>query len=861
MGESTQHRISKIRPPRVQITYDVEIGGAIVKKEIPFVVGILADLSGINNDKLPPIKERKFVEIDRDNFGNVMQAYQPALTLKVKNWYSTSGLRIYKVLRELFEAVCLMNPRSAKTYLFHNADKLLSDALATISGDIQKAEDVLKPLDKAVKEAKDKAQVPADAVIAAEAALKAAADDAAKKQAQTDLDKAQADLKTALDAVKTAEDNAAKEVVKTIDYYLKLIRDKADNSGELDQSGNEFLKKFNKFLKVSRECLGSLDATVRPKVDGITKSILDAPVQISSGSFEKKPVDDALESFKTIILNSAAEMGSSFKFNNLDDFGPLRVLQQTDELLSCYHDKQYVFDLMNKLDGNSEAMKFVVNCLNDTTIDDKTKFSAKIINALTGGDPSKADPTTLSYVTKILERFFEIYQTDFLVKEYTQPFELEPNHLMRLMMEYIAMQNEKLVDQVNEFLHHPDFQKLEASWSALNFLVKNTATSDRLKLRLLNISKMELQKDLEKAIEFDQSQLFKKVYEEEYGTFGGNPYGILLGDYEFDRSAKDLSLLTMISNVAAAAHAPFISAASPALFGLNSFTELDEPRDLKGIFESQDMIKWNSFRDSEDSRYVALTLPSMLMRLPYGPTTLPVEGFDFTENTDGRDHKKYLWANSAFALVGRITDAFFNYSWCAAIRGVEGGGVVENLPAHVFSTDSGDRILKCPTEIAITDRREKELSDLGFISLVHCKGKDFAAFFGGQTTQLPKKYDTPLANSNARLSTVLPYIIAASRFAHYLKVIVRDKVGSFLSADNVQVYLNRWIGGYVLGKDDAGQEIKAQYPLREARVDVSDTPGKPGCYTAVVFLRPHFQLEELTTSIRLVAELPPPAAK
>jgi type VI secretion system protein ImpC len=248
------------------------------------------------------------------------------------------------------------------------------------------------------------------------------------------------------------------------------------------------------------------------------------------------------------------------------------------------------------------------------------------------------------------------------------------------------------------------------------------------------------------------------------------------------------------------------------------------------------------------------------MRLPYGPDTLPVEGFDFKEDVDGKDHSKYLWANSAYALVQRITDAFAKYSWCAAIRGVEGGGLVEDLPAHVFNTDSGDKALKCPTEIAITDRREKELSDLGFISLVHCKGKDYAAFFGGQTAQKPKKYDTAKANANARLSTVLPYIIAASRFAHYLKVIVRDKVGSFMSADNVQVFLNRWINDYVLGKDDAGQEIKAQYPLREARVDVRDTPGKPGCYTAVVFLRPHFQLEELTTSIRLVAELPPPAA-
>lgn len=861
MGESTQHKLSRIRPPRVQITYDVEIGGAIVKKEIPFVVGILADLSGINSIKLPPIKERKFVEIDRDNFGNVMEAYQPALTLKVKNWYSTGGLRIYKTLKELYGASYNMNPRSARSFLFHNADKLLVDALGTIDGDIKKAEDTVLPLDKAVKEAKGKLKETQKAVSTAENTLKSALDDAAKKKAQADLDKAQAELKTALDAVKTAEDAAAKESVKTIDYYLKLIRDKADNSGELDNNGSDFLRKFNKLLKVVRECIASVDNSIKPKIKEMAKEIIGVPSKISSGSFEKAPIDESLESFKSLVLNSTSEMGATFKFNSLDDFSPLRILQQTDELISCYNDKQYLSDLQSKLDGNSEWMRIVVSKLNDTSIVDKTAFSSAVINEAAGGAPAAGDQTVIPYAQKILERFFDIYQADFLVKEYSTPYEIEPNHLIRLLIEYITMLNEKLVDQVNEFLHHPEFQKLESSWLALNFLVKNSETGERLKLRLLNVSKSELQKDLEKAVEFDQSNLFKKVYEEEYGTFGGNPYGILLGDYEFDRSAKDISLLTMISNVAAAAHSPFISAASPELFDLASFRELHEPRDLKGVFESLEMIKWNSFRDSEDSRYVALTLPRMLMRLPYGPATLPVEGFDFTENTDAKDHKKYLWANSAYALTERITSAFAKYSWCAAIRGVEGGGVVENLPAHIFSADSGDKVLKCPTELAITDRREKELSDLGFISLIHCKGKDYAAFFGGQTAQRPKKYDTAAANANARLSAVLPYIIAASRFAHYLKVIVRDKVGSFLSAENVQVYLNRWIGDYVLGKDDAGQEIKAQYPLREARVDVTDTPGKPGCYTAVVFLRPHFQLEELTTSIRLVAELPPPAAK
>lgn len=424
----------------------------------------------------------------------------------------------------------------------------------------------------------------------------------------------------------------------------------------------------------------------------------------------------------------------------------------------------------------------------------------------------------------------------------------------------VAQIDQLLSEQLNEILHHEEFQRLEAAWRGLHFLVMNTETSTKLKLRLLNVTKKELLSDLEKATEFDQSALFKKIYEEEYGTFGGHPFGLLVGDFEFGRHPQDMALLEKLSGVAAAAHAPFIAAASPRLFDMDGFTEIGVPRDLSKIFESAELIKWRSFRDSEDSRYVTLLLPHILLRLPYGPDTVPVEGFNFQEDVDGRDHRKYLWGNPAWALGQRITNAFALYGWCAAIRGVEGGGIVEGLPTHTFKTDEGDIALKCPTEIAITDRREKELDSLGFIGLIHCKGTDYAAFFGGQTTQKPKVYDTNEANSNARISAMLPYILAASRFAHYIKAIMRDKIGSFMTADAVATYLNRWIGNYVMGRDNAGQSLKAQYPLREARVDVTETPGKPGAYKAVVFLRPHFQLEELTTSIRLVAQLPPPAA-
>jgi type VI secretion system protein ImpC len=296
------------------------------------------------------------------------------------------------------------------------------------------------------------------------------------------------------------------------------------------------------------------------------------------------------------------------------------------------------------------------------------------------------------------------------------------------------------------------------------------------------------------------------------------------------------------------------------MFDMTSFSDLGVPRDLAKIFETTEMIKWRSFRNSEDSRYVALALPHVLLRLPYGPDTKPVEGVNFVEDVDGTDHAKYLWGNAAWALAERITAAFAEHNWCAAIRGVEGGGKIEGLPTHTFKTDEGEIALKCPTEIAITDRREKELSDLGFISVVHCKNTDFAAFFGAQTANKPKVYDTNEANANARLSSVLTYLLAASRFAHYIKVMMRDKIGSFASKTSIDQYLNRWISGYVLLMDDASQSQKAKYPLREGRVDVSEIPGRPGSFRATVFLRPHFQLEELTASIRLVAELPAPTA-
>ncbi len=420
----------------------------------------------------------------------------------------------------------------------------------------------------------------------------------------------------------------------------------------------------------------------------------------------------------------------------------------------------------------------------------------------------------------------------------------------------IAQIDRLVSTQLNEIMHASEFQKLEGTWRGLKYLLSQSETSENLKIKVLNVSKKDLLKDLQRAPEFDQSALFKKVYEEEFGVFGGAPFGALVGDYEFGRSGQDIELLEKVAQVASASHAPFLTAASPEMFNLESYTQLDAPRDMGKVFDTTEYAKWKSFRQSDDSRYVALTLPRMMLREPYGPDTVPIEAFNYDEQVDGTDHGAYLWGNAAWGLASRVTQAFASYGWCATIRGVESGGLVDGLPVHNFRTDSGDIAMKCPTETAITDRREKELADLGFVPLVHRKGSDSAAFFSVQSAQKPKVYDNPAATANARISAQLPYLFAVSRFAHYLKAMMRDKIGGFMSRDEVEKYLNRWINNYTIANDDAGLALKAQHPLKEARIEVMEIPGKPGAYRAVAFLRPHFQLDELSMSMRLVADLP-----
>ncbi len=446
-----------------------------------------------------------------------------------------------------------------------------------------------------------------------------------------------------------------------------------------------------------------------------------------------------------------------------------------------------------------------------------------------------------------------------LVDQLVSPDMVVSKSVVKTINSRIAAIDLLLSRQVDEVLHAPEFQKLEASWRSLNQLVMNTETGENLKIRVLNVSKKDLLRDFQAAAEFTESGLWKKVYEYEFGLFGGDPFGALLGDFEFGKGAQDVALLDHFSMVAAAAHAPFLSAAAPQMFGMERFTQMPDPRDVAKIFDKNnpENTKWLSFRDSEDSRFVSLVLPHTLRRLPYGEDN-PIDEFDYQETIDG-EHDNYLWGNAAYDLAGRLTTAYAKHHWCVAIRGVEGGGLVEDLPIHVFKTREGDVGSKCPTEVLIPDTREKELSDLGFIGLLNCKNTDYACFFGGNSVQRAKKYDTAEATANADLSSKLPYLLATSHIAHYLKAICRDKIGSFMSRIECEKFLNRWIMNYVLNMDEASQDAKAARPLREARIDVIEDKAKPGCYKAVAYLRPHFQLEALGVSLRLVADLPPAA--
>ena len=423
----------------------------------------------------------------------------------------------------------------------------------------------------------------------------------------------------------------------------------------------------------------------------------------------------------------------------------------------------------------------------------------------------------------------------------------------------IAAIDKKLSDQVNLILHHEDFQKLEGAWRGLSYMVNNTETDESLKIRVMNVSKAELGKTLKryKGTNWDQSPIFKKIYAEEFSQFGGEPFGAIVGDFHFDQSAPDVELLAEMAKIAASAHCPFITGASPSLMQMESWQELANPRDLTKIFTTPEYAAWRSLRESEDSKYIGLAMPRFLSRLPYGAKTNPVEAFNFEEETGSADHGKYTWANAAYAMATNINRSFKEYGWCSRIRGIESGGAVANLPTHSFPTEDGGIDMKCPTEIAIEDRREAELAQNGFMPLVHRKNSDFAAFIGAQSLHQPAEYDDPDASANAKLAARLPYLFATCRFAHYLKCIVRDKIGSFKEREEVERWLTKWIMQYVDGDPaNSSENTKAMKPLAAAEVVVAEDPANPGFYQSKFFLRPHYQLEGLTVSLRLVSKLP-----
>lgn len=430
---------------------------------------------------------------------------------------------------------------------------------------------------------------------------------------------------------------------------------------------------------------------------------------------------------------------------------------------------------------------------------------------------------------------------------------------LRTIESIVAQIDQKLTEQVNEILHHPDFQQLESAWRGLHYLVNNTETDEMLKIRVMNISKKDMHKTLRKykGTAWDQSPIFKKIYEEEFGQFGGEPYGSLVADYHFDHSPQDVELLGEMAKIAAAAHAPLITGANPTLFQMDSWSELANPRDLTKIFQTPEYAAWRSLRESEDSKYVGLAMPRFLGRMPYGSKTDPVEAFAFEEDTDGTDHSKYGWVNAAYGMAVNINRSFKEYGWCSRIRGIESGGAVEGLPSHTFPSDDGGVDQKCPTEIAISDRREAELANNGMMPLIHRKNSDLAAFVGAQSLHKPAEYDDADATANAQLAARLPYLFATCRFAHYLKCIVRDKVGSYKSRDDMQEWLQSWINQYVdFNAETSPESVKAQQPLAAAEVVVEEVEGNPGYYSSKFFLRPHYQLEGLSVSLRLVSKLP-----
>ncbi len=423
----------------------------------------------------------------------------------------------------------------------------------------------------------------------------------------------------------------------------------------------------------------------------------------------------------------------------------------------------------------------------------------------------------------------------------------------------VAEIDRMLGEQINLILHHPAFQAMEAAWRGLHFLVRSTQTDALLKIRCLDIGKRELSRTLRKfrGTAWDQSPIFRKLYEEEYGQLGGEPYGVLVGDYAFDHHPEDVQLLADMARIAAAAHAPFLSGAASSVMQMGSWRELANPRDLTRIFQTPEYAAWRAMRADEDTRYIGLCMPHFLGRLPYGVQSDPLDDFAFEEAADGEAAGNFLWINAAFALAVNVTRAFALYGWCTRIRGIDTGGVVEGLVAHRFASADGGTDRRAVTEVSLSERREAELSRSGFIPLLHRKNTDYAAFVSAQSLQAPAVYADPGASANAVLSARLPYLFASCRFAQYIKCMVRDKIGSTMTREQLTSWLQQWLMDYVDGSPQTStEEWKAAHPLEEAEVTLEARDGLPGQYEARIYLRPHYQLEGMSVALRLVSRLP-----
>lgn len=424
-----------------------------------------------------------------------------------------------------------------------------------------------------------------------------------------------------------------------------------------------------------------------------------------------------------------------------------------------------------------------------------------------------------------------------------------------LIDHHIAELDFQISRQLDEVMHHQEFQSVESLWRGLKSLVDKTDFRQNVKIELLDLSKDDLRQDFEDAPELIQSGLYQHTYTAEYDSPGGEPIAALISAYEFDASAQDMALLRNLSKVSAAAHMPFIGAVGPKFFLKQSMEEVAAIKDIGNYFDRAEYLKWKAFRDTDDARYIGLVMPRVLGRLPYGPDTVPVRSFHYVEDVKGPDHHKYLWCSAAFSFAANMVKSFINNGWCVQIRGPQAGGAVTDLPIHLYDLGTGGQV-KIPSEVMIPETREFEFANLGFIPLSYYKNRDYACFFSANSTQKPARYDTADATANSRINARLPYIFLLSRIAHYLKLIQRENIGTTKDRRLLELELNTWVRGLVTEMTDPGDALQSSHPLRDARVAVEDIDDNPGFFRVRLFAVPHFQVEGMDISLSLVSRMP-----